>query len=246
MCYLETNCKLETQLGGIQMNISFFPEHRFRPGGPYIDFNQEEGEVYKLPGTEKKVYSIADGRQCLVQNSSGRVFFIGKDTDEAAHPFATELSPITLSVFENQGEEAFFDALVPEVVKDCKITFCEENHQRQGEVIAVKIADSWSEAREMLGFTGHLEKCFHVSKKSGCTIPGTQHKLTGERCVMRGKILKRPKNEGKGPKKSINVTGKGCYLVSGILEARDHSPLNLPGIHLVATTANRVDPRRGD
>lgn len=126
------------------------------------------------------------------------------------------------------------------------MTFCTENHQRQGEVIAVKIADSWSEVREVLGFTGHLEKCFQVTKKSKCAIPGTQHNLTGERCVMRGKILKRPKNEGKGPEKSINVTGRGCYLISGTLVAKDHASLNLSGVHLVATTANRINPRRGD
>lgn len=55
------------------MNIAFFPEHTYRPGVPFVDLSQEE-EVYKLPGTEKKVYSISNGRQSLVQNSRGRVF----------------------------------------------------------------------------------------------------------------------------------------------------------------------------
>lgn len=167
----------------------------------------------------------------LVMRSAGEhgTWFGG--TDE--NPFLVRIDNAPLNEFLKLGEGAFYQSLIQQGIFDLSLAV-HRNYVRQGDIFAVPLNMSW--------FT--LCRCFRVARWGDARsnyevhdvdkqpVFGTRHLLTGTAMV--------------GP--YLYIHGVNVETVaSGVVEAPDHSPLNLGGMpHALFQTNHLSSPRNAD
>lgn len=175
---------------------------------------REENTIVLPPTEEIDAFSlIAKGKKFLLDCDAG-YFFGGKD--EA--PFVVQIESEAYSEFRQNGEEAFFDYLKPELIKLIETVF-KRKAKRQGEIWAVPLGQLGTEQASALikAFSGGEEEMVEV--EGFIVVFDTGHCLTGKRYDSADY--------------SYNDRTVAGLIAEGTLTAPDHKPLELKGPHLL-------------
>lgn len=173
--------------------------------------------LLRIPGTEQDRYGHVERMD--------QVWFGG--TDEG--PFLTRLHQESFKVFREKGETGFFGALKPNFVKYLETTF-RVTALRQGDIFAVPLPFTWK------SLTQHaiLFRNEKVRIEELCCNPfGTRHHFNGPSAIVR--------MEGGNPYRVDHLV-----VGDGFLEAPDHGPLKLEGIHALAQASHLFTPETAD
>ena len=155
------------------------------------------------------------------------VYFGG--TDE--QPFLVELEADAFAAFARGGETAFFTALKPKLIKDVEQTYRDQEAalrrtKRQGDIFAHALRWPWK------GLILHHLKQLGTEvtlKHADVALFGTRHDFRG----FIGEF-------------TLPETGAKALVGEGVVEAPDHSPLELKGPHVLAQTNFLQDPKKAD
>lgn len=201
---------------------------------------RREGTQIALPLTETCEFRpLKNDRQFIYytprrQYQEAQCWFGG--TDEA--PFLVELAKpaetAKLLVAE-KGEAAFYQYLKPSDAKFVEQLFGQEA-KRQGDIFAVAVPWSWE---ELQGFAMLLGAAVRGSKpKDGqVRVFETRHVLQGQ-CLETVTPQVTSYNERIGERRMV--------FGSGILEAPDHAPRILEGVHALFQVEVLARPREAD
>ena len=208
-----------------------------KAGDAALEFDQgvedakREGKRITLPyDSMAEYYPLRKKSQFLFyigprpQHEMARVWFGG--TEE--QPFLVRLTTDPFNAFVRGGEASFFAALKPAVISGFEeITGVPSI--RQGDIFAIRLGNvSWNSFREVFQY---VFKSF-VSCDISCVTPVPKKarwlRLFGTRHIITGMAVSQPP------------------LAEGTLEAPDHAPVVLKGIHLLAQAQGLWDPRRAD
>lgn len=197
---------------------------------------RQEGEyIYLTDSPGDKFYLLKGGKQFLF-SSEGIVHPLFGGTDGGSI-FLTPIYLAPFDVFLKQGEGAFYEALKPTIVREMEKHFG-SRIKRQGDVFAVALEDSsW---QSLTIFHPLLQYCSGVDAHSFVDIKDvrempvltTRHTLTG---MIAADV----------DVKFVYPTGR-YPIVEGVLEAPDHKPLVLNGLHLLARSAGVIDGNNTD
>lgn len=155
------------------------------------------------------------------------VYFGG--TDE--QPFLVELETEAFRAFIEGGEAGFFAALKPKLIKDIEQTYrgreaAERRTKRQGDIFAHALRWPWK------GLILHHLKLLGTEltlRHAECALFGTRHDFRG--------LL----GEFKLPETAVKA-----LVGEGIVEAPDHSPLELKIPHVLAQASLLRNPKKAD
>ncbi len=224
------------------MEISFFST-------PFVSLN---GGSLVLPEHIHEAHPLKGGSQYLVRtpplnlnrNVVSHYFFGIDDT-----PFLTTISKRRFDIFKVNGEQAFYESLVPKSIK----LMAESNPdqmKRQGDIWAIKVADTWSQVAQAVGG-------YQVAPKSAAKkwrayqerLFDSRHELTGD--IVSGRFIitevvpkKRIAQNGRGA--AFNTKGLPLTLATGYITAPDHPNLFLDdGIYVVDRTTGQVEASSG-
>ncbi|MBI2013239.1 MAG: hypothetical protein HYS87_00130 [Candidatus Colwellbacteria bacterium] len=177
---------------------------------PYLD----EAEFFPLRGGEQFIL--------IVPLEHARWVLFG-GTDEAS-AFVVRMQDQAAQILR-QGEQAFYDSLKPERIKELEKNFG-VTALRQGDWFCVPIPTTWENLRIAMIALGHSKTDFQIAdQKKGIPIGNTRHSLCG------------------GQVHSPNY-GRGT-IAEGTLRAPDHKDLVLNGPHILWRT-EMVDNRSGE
>jgi hypothetical protein len=190
-------------------------------------------DIFLPPVRNAEFHLLNDGSQFLyrippVESSrgyrySGSLYFGG--TDE--NVFLVQLEQRLYNLFIKDGEDRFYDALKPEPIKNVEEKW-KIVTKRQGDIFASPLPISWEEIEKVIYL--YLFKKPEVVEVEEKTIFGTRHKITGP-CI----------------ENLQTKTYRPSYSIAeGLIEAPDHTPLELEGLHLLAQTNGLVDPTQAD
>lgn len=217
--------------------------------GPWLPrLNSREG-LSILQSSFRELVLLNGGHQCLIRVAQGKesqhFYFAGRDSDPESVPFITRVAQPAYTALQHGGESAFFDALTPDIIKECQ-RFFPDSVRRQGDMWVAKIATSWEGIEPFIRvvFAPTTEKPVDVVAKS---ILSTRHTCTGKswifrvhRTTERTVIFKRKTK--KAPLKRIamrsrEVGSTELVLMQGILKAPDHTAVDASdGVYVVART----------
>lgn len=203
--------------------------------------NFQEVERWDQVGRENDVITLARdplAELFLIKKGEQFIFCHGESvyfggTDE--QPFFVQVKRDLLCALLRDGEQGFYDALKPEQVKRTEQTF-KVQAKRQGDIFAVPVPYSWEQiSRGFVMLTGEDGEIYETEGKykSPFRVFGTRH-------VLKGKCT------------SLNQMNNGSYYgdnplyAEGVIEAPDHSPLKLKGVHLLAQAEGLVRPSEAD
>lgn len=164
-------------------------------------------------------YPLKDGEQFLADEYDHGVWFGG--TDE--RPFLVRIESSLLSDYKHGGEEAFFESLKPERIRQV-----EQDEgiatKRQGDIFAVTLTVTWSALLQVMRVTDRFApRPLSVKQES---LFRTRHLLTGLQLVH---ILSNGNHRDP------------IVFADGIIRAPDHKPLELNGVHLLAQARGLFD-----
>lgn len=204
-----------------------------------------EGNVITLPSTTLTFLPLKKGQQFLAGpgNYSWQLFFGG--TDE--QPFLVQVTPSLREVLEKQGEEAFYQALKPQRVRDYEQR-TGRAALRQGDIFAYPCTE-WANLNPenpeikralklILGVDLEMEKT--DTSMSDCR--NSPARVFETRHILHGFIWPRWQNErwwiqepGKcqEPQRWNMRPNLDPVYATGVLEAPDHTDLVLEGVHVV-------------
>lgn len=202
---------------------------------------RRKGSEIVLPLTETAEFlPLKKGVQFLYREEPGHRFHFG-GTDE--NPFLAELDGTVVeavSAIGKKGEDVFYDFLKPDRVKFLE-EVTGEPAPRQGDIFAPRIGWGWKDIRAFASVTGLL---LHgdEEKKGEVRVFGTRHVLKG-RCLQAEVYeLKWGWDRTLAGIKKITQT----LFATGVLEAPDHSPIQLEGIHVLHQVEVLYRPREAD
>lgn len=184
---------------------------------------QRDGTHLTLPLVrDAEFFALKGGEQFVADFGSqfgyqGTRFWFG-GTDEG--PFLVGLQEKPVKRLLEDGEDGFFDALKPNLVKrlerELKVTT-----RRQGDIFAVPLPWSWHEVNALsLCLTGKIVAASPFRVKQ-IPVLDTRHRLTG---------------------KALQT----LPIATGVLSAPDHKPLRLSGLHWFAQAEGLWDPENAD
>lgn len=251
--------ELLTEIGGVRVEYS----------GDREDLPSRVRNTLKLPKRDgMEIHLLKGGVQFLVMypgtktrwgsRCDGRTFFGGMDES----PFITSLEDVPVAAFRAQGEDAFFEALIPHQIKTLQRRFPDASVSRQGDVWSFKLPYSWDELRAQVipkpkylpvGGRGRFYRAkmerenhrmrvgyrmqigqFNYLKSSPphARVLGTNHSIKGPG----GYVSLQTIENGLGP--------FHMFVAEGMLTAPDHAPQVLQGgPHLMVRTPHLTDPR---
>jgi hypothetical protein len=202
------------------------------------------GHIITLPKDNLiELHALKSGEQYLGRfRGESKYLFFG--TDEGS--FVTELNHAAFRSFQEGGENAFFSSLMPDIVKDY-VALGKIAYQRQGEFWTCEIASSWNEVLSPLTLITRTSPLGNPQNARNLQLLGSRHLLTGKIMYFQ-RIRQVMQRSGKATKHTVKADN--FVLISGIVEAPDHTPLVLPGVNVLAENMNlRRDPatrrRRG-
>ncbi len=177
-----------------------------------------------IPGVE--FFPLKRGRQFLLRASDGRCWFGG--TDEA--PFLTQVAAQAYRMFQENGAKGFFAALKPRNIAKLERLFG-ARAGRQGDIWYLPFAPSWPAVKKFLAIDTALFRSdsqqYETWKVRRAFVFGTNHRITGMMC-------------------DDHPMNNDILIASGTLEADDHAPVTLRRPHVLAQTANLVNPDNAD
>lgn len=192
-------------------------------------------------------YPLKAGEQFLVHCQTG-IWFGG--TDE--QPFLTHLDSEPFKAFLQGGEQDFYEALKPQLVRELERQLGVTT-KRQGDIFAVPLPFSWDDikrfaslafiAAPFIGLGGEFMQRLHmwrgsIGPRKG-RVFGTRHRILAT-CATSEQNIKMFIGE-------TNFIGHKQYLLAeGLLAAPDHSPLTLTGVHTLVQADGLFDPKRAD
>lgn len=194
---------------------------------------RDDKEILLAEDPNIEFFRLSHGQQFLLQipaylpTSASRTWFGG--TDE--NPFLVPLVNHAFNIFEQEGEEAFYEALKPEVITAVERRFNVVS-QRQGDIWAAPVPYSW----EKMKFIRFL--CFGEAPEPREVLAehlfGTRHVLTG--------LITRPRFA------PIDLDTHYVWpnFGEGTIEAPDHTPLKLEGVHVLTQTKLLHNPEKAD
>lgn len=214
---------------------------------------QREGKVIQVAKSFKSLTILVNGLSCVVEYeppkrergrsffSDGRTrnYFFGTDDCVNGKPFLTGVSKIAINELHRGGEAAFFDVLMPRVIKKLS-TVANAKPLRQGDIYAVKVGTGFIEATEFLSTLERMgiKILLRDQKKSvGMhAIFGTRHSLSGDMInaawLANGRTKRTP-------------SVQQFLLVQGKISAPDHDDLVLgEGVYAVAKSTATFEPVR--
>ena len=190
---------------------------------------RQEGKVIYLTGSSKdKFYPLKRGEQFLFfSKTHGQPLFGGTDGESI---FLSPIYIVASDVFLEKGEEAFYQALKPEIVREMEKHFGVEV-RRQGDLFAVSLESfTWENLNLLhallLYHSGIDEHRFvNIKQVKKKPVLATKHRLTGKMAFVYVEFVYPPKT---------------YPVVEGVLEAPNHKPLVLEGLHLLARSAGVI------
>ena len=188
-----------------------------------------------------EIYPVCNETQVVIKTrektkAGNRCYFGGTDNSPEKTPFLTEIMPYKFLVFEQKGEDAFYESLIPDQIwffshhpgnKFQKQLFDSEELQkhpniirRQGDIFAVPVPYDGEEVEMLMTMIGN-------DADTGCEF--------GEFKAMR---LFSTRHTFKGG----CITGKNFIIGEGTLLAPDHLPITLRGkMHLIMRAEGLAD-----
>jgi len=154
------------------------------------------------------------------QTNPGSLWFGG--TDE--RPFLVRLDA-NLSRDFDKGVDTFFDAMVPDLIKQLEARFGEKPRRRQGDIFMYELPYGFSEIRGLLSMTKR-EPIPEQRKET--PVYGTRHTFSGRffRCSLLGT--------------QSTIIGQGKLI------APDHEPVALRSTHALAQARGLFSPKIAD
>jgi hypothetical protein len=242
---------LPTDAGGVQLhfvNNQRNPRRAEHDGTPSLYLPIIEGMEF---------HPLKNGEQFLVcypgkksrWSPEDRTFFGGMDES----PFITSLKDTPLTAFQNNGEDAFYESLIPDVVKLMKKVLPDTEVRRQGDVWSVALPFSWenlpgiSQGPKLVNVSGRRRTRLKQRKQNLPALSDYQARMESLRSEPRfiPKVLDTRNHSIKGRyvvADHFTIMGKSmanfkAALGEGILRAPDHAELELLGrAHLLART----------
>lgn len=200
----------------------FLPYRR----GRTIHLNSDpQAEFFALKAGEEFLYGYGGGSE---------VYFGG--TDEAV--FLTRLNEEPMLAFYGGEEEAFFEALVPPVIRRVSKVL-RTPWVRQGDFYAIKWSLTTWEAIELNHAVYSAQERKREKVKS-MAVFGTRHRFTGQWLQAEGALGQEYGDYDGLVKVAVPLN---AVFAEGVLRAPSHKPLCLlGGPHLLAQMECRVDP----
>lgn len=177
--------------------------------------------------SDVQMHTLLGGEQFLL-TTAGRTFFGG--TDE--QPFLVELRPFHRERFERDGEEAFYQGLMPARMRRYEASIGTQA-VRQGDIYALPLGTSW-EALEHYFIRSTSYRMSLDVREGTHVVDRTRHTLEGRWTTRRVRL---PRDRG--------YTSLQGFTAEGVLHAPDHDDVALDGPHLLMRTQGIIEPRRG-
>lgn len=190
-----------------------------------------DGNTIMIPGGVRGKLHMLEGQgegKFLLSTSRG--FYFG-GTDE--RPFLAQFDFEAYYAFLDGGEDSFFEALKPAIVRQAEQRF-KTKARRQGEFFAVKFPFSW---RELVAF-GLITGAGPI--KSAPFFPGSNHLVTGT-CAFMYTSAFWTKFGRRYARFGTEKVPDYFPVVEGTVKAPDHAPLVLKGPHLMARNRHLID-----
>ncbi|HUC20249.1 MAG TPA: hypothetical protein VMR98_02010 [Candidatus Polarisedimenticolaceae bacterium] len=180
----------------------------------YLPYRNGDEIVIPVPFTEIGLVSLLGGRQFVItfmDDPSYGVFYGGTDGGSV---FLVQLNDSMLWwTLRDRGEEAFFEALKPDIIKRLERELGSEGTRRQGDIYALPLPVGWLGIGE---------------PKSG------EHQVGETRHMISGRWME---IGDEGLTISVVSIGKDVHLMGlvgeGMLSAPDHSSVDLIHPHLI-------------
>ena len=186
-----------------------------------------DGKKINIPFfPEVEFFVLKDGDQFLLRFScDNRYQYFFGGTDE--QPFLVQLRDEPFFAFVRGGEQGFFEALKPPMIRELEKIY-QTTAKRQGDIFAMPIPYTWQELQDAIFVScGRKLEIEGGPKNMGSDVFHTRHNL-------KGKVIKY------GLEHEIRMFGEG------VLEAPDHAPVKLEGVHLLGQATGLFDPPRAD
>jgi hypothetical protein len=191
-------------------------------------------ETITLPSNQNgEFYPLMGGEQFLFHQQSAageRTWFGG--TDEA--PFLTELQHKAFQEFLAGGEKKLYEALRPIIIRWAEQKWGLEKTLRQGDIFAYPLPAGYGLKRHGMPLQPKWKKKHPRIIERTSALFSTRHLLTGRMVVTPDQI------------RSPGVRNELVMIGAGLLEAPDHAPVELPGLHLLAQTRHLTSPKYAD
>jgi len=143
-------------------------------------------------------------------------------TDES--PFLVRLDTY-LAVEFGKGVDKFFDAMVPDLIKQLEKRFGEKPRKRQGDIFMYEMPYGLSEIRGLLSLS---KREVIPEQKSETSVSGTRHRFSGR--FFRSSLL----------------GTQGTIIGQGTLSAPDHEPVVLNKPYALAQARGLFNPKVAD
>ena len=193
---------------------------------------RKEAEIVIPDHGEVEFFPLSNGDQFLLAlgNDEGGAWFGG--TDE--NPFLSHLSFTSLEVFHKDGEDAFYQWLKPKGVIKLEEGF-RVRAKRQGDFFFVPSPLSFEEWEALADCNGALRSYCEYKRESSLRLIGTRHVLQGR--ALRTQTISAQDGKWRSARPSCydepEIWSHDLFLVSGVVTAPDHKPLELKEPHFV-------------
>lgn len=187
------------------------------------------GEIHPFKNNLQFIYSNYNSNY---NGRDKRIMFGGMDESSF---FITELQNKPFSIFKKQGEEAFYNSLVPKIIKNwSKKTGAPYGRQGDFFYTPLKLKNKYDFLKLALCIILHHPKAKSQLKKS---IFGT-YEYSKLLLNTRHKLEIFPNSE----KYEIIEFPSAMFIAKGILSAPNHKPIILEEPHLIAQSNYLVQP----
>lgn len=188
-----------------------------------------EGPNIFLPDDpELDFHPLENGQKILIRlvaagDGARQITYWFGGTEE--NPFLVRVDQVAFDAFKQSGEQGFFNALKPQIITRIEEAF-KLTTKRQGDIFAVPLPFSVQDFTRAANLFA-MDSSANFSEAAFQPILGTRHIL-------------------KGFYSNARIFGTVHPLGWGVVEAPDHSPLSLDGIHLLAQANCLIDSRNAD
>lgn len=182
------------------------------------------------------VYPLKESSQFIFDDKDKTIRFGGMDE---SHLFLTELTKRPFEIFKKYGEEAFYESLVPKVIKKWSEKTC-VSYARQGDwfFIPLRIENKWDLVKLALNIIMNHPRGRRNLKKSefgiyeyAKTLLNSRHKIEIMPNLEKYQIIKFPWR---------------MFVAFGALSAPNHKAVILEEPHLLAQANYLVNPEEAD